>query len=95
MFIQLGEAALIIVLCIGIGGVPLVGWIVRAATGKDLAQRGTGNVSVAAAFQLMGIERIGELRGKGERRKEKGKSGRSVFPFEELIPTDIQANGVA
>jgi len=55
MFIQLGEAALVIVLCIGIGGVPLVGWIVRVATGKDLAQQGTGNVSVAAAFQQVGV----------------------------------------
>lgn len=55
MFIQLGEAALIVVLCIGLGGLPLVGWIVQATSGKQLSQRGTGNVSVAAAFQQVGV----------------------------------------
>lgn len=55
MAIQLGEAALIIVICIGLGGLPLVGWIVRFASGKNLSQQGTGNVSVAAAFQQVGV----------------------------------------
>lgn len=55
MYIQLGEASLVIVLCIALGGLPLVGWIVQAATGKDLSEQGTGNVSVAAAFQQVGV----------------------------------------
>lgn len=55
MFIQLGEAALIIVLSIGLGGLPLVGWVVRAVSGKDLSRQGTGNVSVAAAFQQTSV----------------------------------------
>lgn len=32
------------------GGLPLPGWITRILTGKKLAQLGTGNVSVSAAF---------------------------------------------
>jgi len=55
MFFQLGKAALTVILCFGLGGLPLVGWIVRAVSGKDLSQRGTGNVSVAAAFQQVGV----------------------------------------
>lgn len=55
MYVQLGEASLVILLCIALGGLPLVGWIVQAATGKDLSEQGTGNVSVAAAFQQVGL----------------------------------------
>lgn len=55
MYVQLGEASLVIVLCIALGALPLVGWIVRAATGKDISQQGTGNVSVAATFQQVGV----------------------------------------
>lgn len=54
-FIQLGDAALVVVLCIALGSLPLVGWIVGYATGKNLSQQGTGNVSVAAAFQQVGV----------------------------------------
>ncbi len=33
-----------------LGGLPLIDWIVRGATGKKLADLGTGNISVSAAF---------------------------------------------
>lgn len=53
-FVQLGEAEIEIVLGIALGSLPLAGWVVRTATGKDLSQQGTGNISVAAAFQQAG-----------------------------------------
>lgn len=43
-------AVLIFVVCPLLGGLPLIGWIVQALTGRDLAKTGTGNVSVSAAF---------------------------------------------
>ncbi|MFM7424326.1 MAG: glycerol-3-phosphate acyltransferase [Elainella sp.] len=49
-FLQLWGALLIFVLCPLLGGLPLIGWIVKAATGQDLRQVGTGNISVSAAF---------------------------------------------
>lgn len=36
--------------CPLIGGMPLTGWIVRGLTGKKLAEIGTGNIGVSAAF---------------------------------------------
>jgi pyruvate,water dikinase len=38
----------------GLGALPFPSWIVRALTGRDLSQSGTGNVSVAAAFRQGG-----------------------------------------
>ena len=38
------------VVCPLLGGLPLIGWITSGLTGKQLAQLGTGNVSVSAAF---------------------------------------------
>lgn len=52
---QSGRVALLIGLNIGLGGLPLVGWINRIAADKKLSQRGTGNVSVAATFQQAGV----------------------------------------
>lgn len=52
---QLAKVALVLILCLGLGSLPLVGWLVRTATDKDLSQQGTGNVSVAAAFQQVGV----------------------------------------
>ncbi|MGB7251523.1 MAG: glycerol-3-phosphate acyltransferase [Phormidesmis sp.] len=47
---QVLGALLIFTLVPLLGSLPLTGWIVRALTGKQLTQLGTGNVSVSAAF---------------------------------------------
>ncbi|WP_254721634.1 glycerol-3-phosphate acyltransferase [Kovacikia minuta] len=47
---QVGGAFLIFILCPLLGGVPLIAWITRALTGRQIRQLGTGNVSVSAAF---------------------------------------------
>ncbi|MBD3882965.1 glycerol-3-phosphate acyltransferase [Phormidium tenue FACHB-886] len=41
---------LIFVVCPLLGGLPLIGWLVRRSTGQQLSQIGTGNISVSAAF---------------------------------------------
>ncbi|BAC90631.1 glycerol-3-phosphate acyltransferase [Gloeobacter violaceus] len=43
-------SVLVLIAAFVLGGVPLSGWLFRLATGKDLRNLGTGNVSVAAAF---------------------------------------------
>lgn len=40
----------LLAVCFVLGGLPLTGWIVRGFTGQRLAQIGTGNVGVSAAF---------------------------------------------
>ncbi|NEP56525.1 MAG: pyruvate phosphate dikinase PEP/pyruvate-binding protein [Symploca sp. SIO2G7] len=56
---QVWGALLIFTICPVLGGVPLIAWINYALTGHQLAQLGTGNVSVSAAFyhggRLVGI----------------------------------------
>ncbi|NJR40101.1 MAG: pyruvate phosphate dikinase PEP/pyruvate-binding protein [Leptolyngbyaceae cyanobacterium CSU_1_4] len=56
---QVWGLLLILMLCPILGGLPLIRWITRSLTGKDLAKIGTGNVSVSAAFyhggQTVGI----------------------------------------
>jgi glycerol-3-phosphate acyltransferase PlsY len=47
---QVWGALLIFVLSPIIGGLPLTGWVTRLVSGKNLAQVGTGNVGVSAAF---------------------------------------------
>lgn len=47
---QVWGVLLIFVLCPLLGGLPLIRWITQALTGRNLAQLGTGNVSVSAAF---------------------------------------------
>ncbi|EDX85651.1 Pyruvate phosphate dikinase, PEP/pyruvate binding domain protein [Synechococcus sp. PCC 7335] len=47
---QVLGALLIFTLVPLLGALPLTGWIVRAFTGKNLRQLGTGNISVSAAF---------------------------------------------
>ncbi len=47
---QVFGALLIFTLVPLLGAMPLSGWIVRLLTGKKLAQMGTGNVGVSAAF---------------------------------------------
>lgn len=47
---QVWGALLIFLLCPILGGLPLVGWITQALTGKKLSQLGTGNIGVSAAF---------------------------------------------
>jgi pyruvate,water dikinase len=39
-----------ILICFGLGSIPFLRFIVRALSGKNLTQLGTGNVSVSAAF---------------------------------------------
>jgi pyruvate,water dikinase len=41
---------LLLILCPLLGGIPLTGWIVRAIAGQNLANIGTRNVGVSAAF---------------------------------------------
>lgn len=43
-------ALLVFVVCPLMGGLPLIAWITRLLTGRNLRQQGTGNVSVSAAF---------------------------------------------
>ena len=43
-------ALAIFIVCPLLGGLPLVAWITRALTGRELAQLGTGNIGVSAAF---------------------------------------------
>ena len=56
---QVWGLMLILILCPILGGLPLIRWMTRSLTGKDLAKIGTGNVSVSAAFyhggQVVGI----------------------------------------
>lgn len=47
---QVWGAVLIFGLCPLMGGLPLTGWIVRLVAGVNLAEVGTGNVGVSAAF---------------------------------------------
>ncbi|MBW4473074.1 MAG: glycerol-3-phosphate acyltransferase [Stenomitos rutilans HA7619-LM2] len=47
---QVWGALLIFVVCPLLGGLPLIAWITVALTRRNLAQVGTGNVSVSAAF---------------------------------------------
>ncbi len=52
---QVWGALAVFILCPLLGGLPLVGWIMRLLTGKRLAQQGTGNLSVSAAFYHGGV----------------------------------------
>lgn len=47
---QVGGALILFALCPVLGGLPLISWITYALTRKRLAEVGTGNVSVSAAF---------------------------------------------
>lgn len=47
---QVWGALLIFIVCPLLGGLPLIAWITYLLTGRQLAQVGTGNVSVSAAF---------------------------------------------
>ncbi|WP_088242956.1 glycerol-3-phosphate acyltransferase [Calothrix rhizosoleniae] len=48
--IELWGALIILTVCPILGSLPLIAWIVQAFTGRQLAQVGTGNISVSAAF---------------------------------------------
>jgi len=52
---QVWGALAIFILCPLLGGLPLIGGITRLLTGKRLAQQGTGNLSVSAAFYHGGV----------------------------------------
>ncbi|MBL1178867.1 glycerol-3-phosphate acyltransferase [Pantanalinema sp. GBBB05] len=66
---QVWGALLIFILCPLWGGLPLVGWITQALTGKKLSQLGTGNIGVSAAFyhggKAVGILAVLSEAGKG------------------------------
>jgi phosphoenolpyruvate synthase/pyruvate phosphate dikinase/glycerol-3-phosphate acyltransferase PlsY len=47
---QVWGSLLIFLVCPLLGGLPLISWITRALTGRQLSRIGTGNVSVSAAF---------------------------------------------
>jgi phosphohistidine swiveling domain-containing protein/glycerol-3-phosphate acyltransferase PlsY len=47
---QVWGAMLIFIVCPLLGGLPLIAWITFLLTGTQLSQRGTGNISVSAAF---------------------------------------------
>ncbi|MEB3336063.1 MAG: glycerol-3-phosphate acyltransferase [Leptolyngbyaceae bacterium] len=66
---QVWGALLIFVVCPILGGLPLVAWITYALTRQRLAQLGTGNISVSAAFyhggKVAGILAVLSEAGKG------------------------------
>ena len=68
---QVWGAFLIFTLCPLVGALPLTGWTTRLVSGKRLAELGTGNVGVSAAFyhggKLAGILSVGfeALKGMG------------------------------
>jgi pyruvate,water dikinase len=47
---QVWGSLLIFIVCPLVGGLPLAGWITRLSSGQRLAELGTGNISVSAAF---------------------------------------------
>ena len=48
--VQVWDAIAISIVCPILGGLPLIAWLTRALTGQQLAELGTGNISVSAAF---------------------------------------------
>lgn len=52
---QVWGALAIFILCPLLGGLPLIAGMTRLLTGKNLAQQGTGNLSVSAAFYHGGV----------------------------------------
>ncbi len=66
---QVWGVLLIFTLCPVLGALPLIDWITSALTKKKLAQQGTGNISVSAAFyhggRLVGILAVLSEAGKG------------------------------
>jgi phosphohistidine swiveling domain-containing protein/glycerol-3-phosphate acyltransferase PlsY len=67
--LEVWGALAIFIVCPLLGGLPLVAWITRVVAGRDLAQLGTGNISVSAAFyhggKLAGILAVLSEAGKG------------------------------
>ncbi|WP_017716055.1 glycerol-3-phosphate acyltransferase [Kamptonema formosum] len=66
---QVWGALLILTVCPILGGLPLIAWITKALTGSQLAELGTGNIGVSAAFyhggRLAGILAVLSEAGKG------------------------------
>ena len=48
--VELWGALIILIVCPVLGSLPLIAWIIQVFTGRQLAQVGTGNISVSAAF---------------------------------------------
>ncbi|MBW4633416.1 MAG: glycerol-3-phosphate acyltransferase [Iphinoe sp. HA4291-MV1] len=48
--LEIWGIVIVFVVCPLLGALPLIGWITQAITGRQLAQIGTGNVSVSSAF---------------------------------------------
>ena len=57
--LELWGALTILIVCPFLGALPLIAWITKAFKGRNLAESGTGNISVSAAFyhggKLVGI----------------------------------------
>lgn len=66
---QLGEALLLLACSFVVGGLPLTGWATRLVSGRRLAELGTGNIGVSAAFMhggsLAGMLAVAMEAGKG------------------------------
>jgi phosphohistidine swiveling domain-containing protein/glycerol-3-phosphate acyltransferase PlsY len=73
----------LIVVCPVLGGIPLSGWIVRAIAGQNLANLGTRNVGVSAAFYHGGF-----WPGCFAIALEAGKSLLAVYGVRALLPSD-------
>ncbi len=67
--LEVWGALVIFIVCPLLGGLPLIAWMTRALTGKELAKLGTGNIGVSAAFyhggKLAGILAVLSEAGKG------------------------------
>lgn len=50
------EISLFVLGCLGLGALPLTRYVVKLLTQQDLAQSGTGNISVSAAFTHAGVK---------------------------------------
>jgi pyruvate,water dikinase len=48
--LELWGVLVILILCPLLGALPLIGWITQTLTGRQLAEIGTGNIGVSAAF---------------------------------------------
>ncbi|PLZ79711.1 hypothetical protein CBP16_15675, partial [Fischerella thermalis WC217] len=48
--LELWGVLVIVVVCPLLGALPLIAWITQALTGRQLAEVGTGNIGVSAAF---------------------------------------------
>ena len=48
--LELWGIVIVFIVCPLLGAIPLIAWITQSMTGRQLAQVGTGNISVSSAF---------------------------------------------